>query len=59
MEVFVARRSTSKKGKKMPKINTLCLVLGEVSRERNKDCRNEGLMVYKKAVEEEGRAGMD
>lgn len=43
----------------MPKINTLCLVLGEVSRERNKDCRNEGLMVYKKAVEEEGRAGMD
>ena len=33
--------------------------MSEVSRESNKDCRNEGLMVYKKAVEEEMKAGMD
>lgn len=33
--------------------------MSEVSGERNKDCRNEGLLVYKKAVgEEKGRNGL-
>lgn len=33
--------------------------MSEVSRERNKDCRNDGLMVYKKVVKEERKTGMD
>lgn len=33
--------------------------MSEVSRKRNKDYRNKGLMVYRKAVEEGKKVGMD